>query len=59
MRQVKIGIIGNGGMGTDPYKQYCSLKNCYVSAVCDIDAEKIKDLLLKTIYPVLWTATSF
>lgn len=47
MRQVKIGIIGIGGMGTAHINSIASLKNCYVSAVCDIDAEKIKNFSAK------------
>lgn len=42
MRQVKIGIIGVGGMASAHINSIASLKNCYVSAVCDIDPEKIK-----------------
>jgi predicted dehydrogenase len=42
MKKVKIGIIGIGGMGQVHIDRIASLKNCYVSAVCDIDAEKIK-----------------
>ncbi|MCF6177337.1 MAG: Gfo/Idh/MocA family oxidoreductase [Victivallaceae bacterium] len=43
MQQVKIGIIGIGGMGQAHINSIADLKNCYVSAVCDIDAEKIKN----------------
>lgn len=42
MRKVKIGIIGVGGMGQAHINSIVDLKNCYVSAVCDIDVEKIK-----------------
>lgn len=51
MRQVKIGIIGIGGMGTSHINSIASLENCYVSAVCDIDAEKIKEFSAKNDIP--------
>jgi predicted dehydrogenase len=51
MRQVKIGIIGIGGMGTAHIKSIASLENCYVSVVCDIDAEKIKEFSAKNDIP--------
>jgi len=51
MRQVKVGIIGIGGMGTAHINSIASLENCYVSAVCDIDAEKIKEFSAKNDIP--------
>lgn len=43
MRRVKIGIIGIGGMGQAHAKNIASLENCRVSAVCDSDAERLKE----------------
>ena len=51
MRKIKIGIIGIGGMGTAHINSIASLKNCYVSAVCDIDPEKIKEFTSKNDIP--------
>ena len=42
MQKVKLGIIGIGGMGTSHISSIAALKNCELTAVCDIDAEKIK-----------------
>ena len=42
MRQVKLGIIGIGGMGQAHASSIAALKNCYLAGVCDIDAAKIE-----------------
>jgi len=47
MRQIKIGIIGIGGMGQAHINSIASLENCCVSAVCDIDAEKVEKFRVK------------
>lgn len=42
MRQVKLGIIGIGGMGSSHAKNIADLENCCLTAVCDIDADKVE-----------------
>ncbi|MFA6715612.1 MAG: Gfo/Idh/MocA family oxidoreductase [Victivallaceae bacterium] len=42
MRQVKIGIIGVGSMGQAHISNIAALDNCRLTAVCDIDGEKLK-----------------
>ncbi|MDD5729218.1 MAG: Gfo/Idh/MocA family oxidoreductase [Victivallales bacterium] len=42
MRQVKLGIIGIGSMGQEHVKSIAALNNCSLTAVCDIDGEKLK-----------------
>ena len=59
MRQVKIGIIGIGGMGSSHINSIASLKNCYVSAVCDIDAEKIKKFSAENEIPAFVDSDKF
>ncbi len=44
MRQVKIGIIGIGGMGQAHAKNIDGLDNCTLTAVCDIDNDKLKKI---------------
>ena len=44
MQQVKIGLIGTGGIGQLHINGIASLKNCYISAFCDIDADKVKKM---------------
>jgi predicted dehydrogenase len=42
MQQVKIGIIGIGSMGQAHMNSIAALNNCRLTAVCDIDGEKLK-----------------
>ena len=59
MRQIKIGIIGIGGMGQVHINSIASLGNCHVSAVCDIDIEKIKAFSAKNDIPVFVDVDKF
>lgn len=59
MRQIKIGVVGIGGMGQAHIKSIASLENCCVSAVCDINAEKIKEFKTKNDIPAFVDVDKF
>ena len=40
-RQVVLGMIGPGGMGTHHLKQLCTRKDVTVAYVCDVDAKRL------------------
>ena len=40
-RQVVLGMIGSGGMGTNHLKQLCTRKDVTVAYVCDVDAKRL------------------
>ena len=40
MKQVKIGIVGLGFMGTTHWGIYKGLKNAKITAIADVDAKK-------------------
>ncbi|MDD5697786.1 MAG: Gfo/Idh/MocA family oxidoreductase [Victivallaceae bacterium] len=42
MQQVKLGIIGLGGMGSLHANSIAGLRNCRLTAVCDINADQVK-----------------
>ena len=49
MKQVKVGIIGFGFMGTTHWGVYQGLKNAKVVAVADVDAAKRKGDISKVV----------
>ena len=40
---LKIGIVGLGFMGKMHFRCYKSLENVKISAICDVDAKRLKD----------------
>ncbi|MGN0332495.1 MAG: Gfo/Idh/MocA family protein [Lachnospiraceae bacterium] len=42
--QIKVGIIGYGFMGHEHAKMFADMDEIYVTAVCDVDEEQLKDV---------------
>ncbi len=47
MDQVRIGLIGLGGMGSAHVNNINSLSNCRLTAVCDLNEERLKNSNIK------------